>query len=298
MGYIYSLTNKVNGKKYIGQSQQLDINQRWRAYKTIKKGSIGTVLFRALTKYGVENFKFEVICVCFDDDCNYYEVDYIKRYSSMTPNGYNMQDGGKNPSITCRKKIILSDEQKEKRKGRFKGEKSPNFGKEMSVEQKKKISESLKKFAEKNKGKPRTPRKKTCMRTIEQYDKDNVFVSKYNSLTDAGKSINSSYHSILRYAKEGILYKGFYWRITSETRETKEVPYGLRLGHEALKKKVSQYDLKYNFIASYESISEAARTIKGTNPPIARCADTSDKYKQYKTYKGFIWKFSEQTQHL
>jgi group I intron endonuclease len=169
MGYIYVLTNKVNGKKYIGQSQQADIKNRWSAYRAMKKNSIGTVLLNALKKNGIDNFKFQIICICFDEDCNQYEKDYIKKYNTIKPNGYNMQDGGKNPSITCRKKIVLTDEQKEKMKGRNKGEKHPCFGKPMSEEQKKKISESRRNF-EANKDTSYKKRKCSAVnRREEQY---------------------------------------------------------------------------------------------------------------------------------
>lgn len=35
MGYIYLVINNINNKKYIGQSQCLDINDRWNAHKKI-----------------------------------------------------------------------------------------------------------------------------------------------------------------------------------------------------------------------------------------------------------------------
>jgi group I intron endonuclease len=289
MGYIYSLTNKVNGKKYIGQSQQADIKKRWGAYKAMKKNSIGTVLLRALKKNGIDNFKFQIICICFDEDCNQYEKDYIKKYNTMTPSGYNMQDGGKNPSITCRKKIVLSDEQKEKMKGRFKGEKSPNFGKPMSEEQRKKISESRKKFeANKDTLYKKRKRSEQKRRTVHKYDENHNLIGTFASLSEAAKTINTSYQTILTYANQAILYRGYYWT-TEETQHVKGlIPFGLTLGHEALKKRVNQYDLQNNFIRTFDSISSAARSVEGYNIPIAKCAKNPDATK---SYKGFIWKF-------
>lgn len=35
MGYIYLIENKLNNKQYIGQTQQLDINKRWKQHKNI-----------------------------------------------------------------------------------------------------------------------------------------------------------------------------------------------------------------------------------------------------------------------
>jgi len=38
MGYIYKITNKINGKCYIGETTKDDPNKRWKQHKnTIKK---------------------------------------------------------------------------------------------------------------------------------------------------------------------------------------------------------------------------------------------------------------------
>lgn len=255
----------------------------------MKKNSIGTVLFRALHKYGIDGFKLEIICICFDEDCNRYEKDYIKRYNTMTPSGYNMQDGGKNPSITCRKKIVLSDEQKEKRKGVCVREKNGNFQKTTSDEQKKKISESLKKYA---KNHPREPRKRKTppfCREIEQYDENNLLIATFKSLSDAARSIKTNYNVIHKYVKDGTLYRGFYWKAG------KEVSYHCLLtpflASNACRKKVFQYDLQDRFIAEHVSLSEAARSVSGNVTTLSRCASDDPKHKRNKTHKGFIWKF-------
>ncbi len=53
---IYQITNNINGKVYIGQS--IDIERRWNQHK-YGKGSI--ILRNAIKKYGINNFKFEVL---------------------------------------------------------------------------------------------------------------------------------------------------------------------------------------------------------------------------------------------
>lgn len=47
-GYIYKITNKVNGKSYIGKTNNL--NRRWNEHKSGKGGT--AILSRAFTKYG------------------------------------------------------------------------------------------------------------------------------------------------------------------------------------------------------------------------------------------------------
>jgi predicted GIY-YIG superfamily endonuclease len=47
MGYIYLITNTVNGKKYVGQTQQEDIESRWKSHKNLCENSIGRYLLNA-----------------------------------------------------------------------------------------------------------------------------------------------------------------------------------------------------------------------------------------------------------
>ena len=291
MGYIYVLTNKLNGKKYIGQSQQADIKSRWRSYHAMKKHSIGTVLLNALKKNGIDNFKFQIICICFDEDCNQYEKDYIKKYNTMKPNGYNMQDGGKNPSITCRKKIVLSDEEKEKRKGRFLGEKSANFGKPISDEQKKKLSEAVKRAFVDSKFKTRASSKGHVQKAVQKCDINHVVLETYPSILQAAASFGTSPAVIKRYAIEGKFYRGFYWKLISAIGVKKTVTPPWHLAVESVKKRVHQFDINQKFIASHTSISEAARTVNGCISTLSKCASEDEKHKRYKTHKGFVWSF-------
>ena len=57
MGSIYKITNKLNGKSYIGQTMQLVV-KRWRAHISRKSTS---AIHAAIKAYGKENFSFEVI---------------------------------------------------------------------------------------------------------------------------------------------------------------------------------------------------------------------------------------------
>ena len=163
MGYIYLITNTINGKKYVGQTQQDDIKSRWPAHRNMDSRCIGRYLLNAYKKHGIENFKFQIICICFDDACNTLETEYIQKYNCLVPNGYNLMSGGGNfkhhpetikkmsDSLKGRRTVILNEESKKKISESLKGDKNPNYGKKMSDEQKKKLSESHKKYWEENK---------------------------------------------------------------------------------------------------------------------------------------------------
>lgn len=90
MGYIYRIINKINNKCYIGQTKVADPNKRWIGHKNaIKAGAGCPLLGVAINKYGIDNFIFKVLIICFDEDMNKYEKEYIKKYNSFGDGGYN-----------------------------------------------------------------------------------------------------------------------------------------------------------------------------------------------------------------
>ena len=63
---IYKITNLINNKVYIGQS--VNIQQRFKKHKTkykdISNEESNKILYKAMRKYGLENFSFEIIEEC------------------------------------------------------------------------------------------------------------------------------------------------------------------------------------------------------------------------------------------
>lgn len=87
---IYKITNKINGKSYIGQSN--NIERRFQEHQT--KGSISRIpLDIAIKKYGKENFSYEIIEECDISKLNEREAYWIQQYDSII-NGYNCSVGG------------------------------------------------------------------------------------------------------------------------------------------------------------------------------------------------------------
>ena len=95
---IYKITNNINGKVYIGQS--VNITRRWREHRTRyhqdSKDSINSHLYRAARKTeGWNNWTFEIIEECPEDQLNSREKFWIKYYDSSNPEkGYNETEGG------------------------------------------------------------------------------------------------------------------------------------------------------------------------------------------------------------
>ena len=87
---IYKITNLINQKSYIGQSKTIEV--RWRHHKAAAKDPSNKgyeyPLYRAIRKYGIENFIFEIIEECSLEELDIKEQYYINKYNSIQ-NGYN-----------------------------------------------------------------------------------------------------------------------------------------------------------------------------------------------------------------
>lgn len=85
--YIYITTNKINGKKYIGQHK----GKPEDGYL----GS-GTNIIKAINKYGKENFSKKILCFCETrEEADAKEKYYIEYYNAVDDNNfYNLSEGG------------------------------------------------------------------------------------------------------------------------------------------------------------------------------------------------------------
>lgn len=86
---IYKITNKLNGKTYIGQST--NIERRLNEHKRKRFVTIDDYI----NVLGADNFEFETIEECPLEDLDKKEQEYIKKYNSIKE-GYNHQAGGYN----------------------------------------------------------------------------------------------------------------------------------------------------------------------------------------------------------
>lgn len=83
---IYKIENLINHKIYIGQS--VHIEKRWQEHCQKSKKSL---ISQAISKYGKENFSFQIIEEVDDISLlNTLESQYIQKFNSLAPNGYNI----------------------------------------------------------------------------------------------------------------------------------------------------------------------------------------------------------------
>ena len=93
-GFIYKITNKVNGKSYIGQTIQ-NVKERFYQHCATKcsQAILNMVIHKAINKYGKSNFTIEVIEEVESTNLNDRERYWIRYYDSYN-NGYNSTEGG------------------------------------------------------------------------------------------------------------------------------------------------------------------------------------------------------------
>ena len=210
---VYKITNKVNGKSYIGQTIQ-EPKRRLRLHYYSKSCR---ALNSAINKYGRENFVFTIVSRADNlEQLNHREAYYIKIYKTLFPNGYNLRSGGDNSR--------LSEETKNKISKANKGQIPWSFGKKLGPKSdlcKLKISLSkkgkkqnltfqqkqaqLKGILEYNKNKKKA---------IIAYSKKDNTILKFNSMCDAEKVgfYQSEISKCCNSKFKQYSHKGYYWK--------------------------------------------------------------------------------------
>jgi group I intron endonuclease len=260
MGYIYKITNTVNKKAYIGQTKQDDPNKRWKGHiSAIKYDNGCPLLTAAFKKHGVDKFKFEIIIICFDEDVCKFEREYVRKYNTLAPNGYNAVDGGevggmfKGKHHSEESKKIIGEKSREIQK-------DPEFRKANGE----KISAALKtsekwKTAVKE-GRVGTVNMKNRMNTeMSEEIKEKISISLKKYYTENGNNRN-------------------YMKLSEIMTKVNGKP-------------VKQYDKDGNFIKEYFSIAEGARQTSLTRKNVQACVSGYSK-----TAGGFIWRYADVTQ--
>ena len=138
---VYSVTNTINGKVYIGKTVMSDLRAYWnRSHRPLVRSGKGFLLHRAVRKYGENNFSLkEVAQAQNEQELSDLERTYINQYrSNHREFGYNLTTGGEGftgkHTAATRQKMSLAHT----------GHPSPRKGARLSDETKSKISVSKK----------------------------------------------------------------------------------------------------------------------------------------------------------
>ena len=136
---IYIITNLVNGNRYIGKTSKT-IEERWYCHCKCAEYGQQTYLYKAMRKYGIDQFKIDYLCDGLDDE----EVIMIEAHNPE----YNMTRGGTGGDTSTSPNYIQAMKKLDRRGsnnpmyGR-RGIDNPNYGKKHGPNTK--LSESKKK---------------------------------------------------------------------------------------------------------------------------------------------------------
>lgn len=205
-GIIYKWTNIITNKVYIGKTTR----EKQRKQEHLKdRKRYDFAFYRALNKYGVENFTYEVLFETYSNSkekinivLNALETYYIKKYSSRDKRyGYNLTSGGDGG-----KGVKLSKEQRLLRSERMKGEKNPMYGKHLSENQRKLLIES------------RIGHRPYNNKEVIQLSLDGNYINEYESALKAALSVGkyNDRSNITKACKQGRTALGYKWKYKYE----------------------------------------------------------------------------------
>lgn len=256
MWTIYCHQNKINGKKYIGQTNQENLNKRWKngaGYKP-KLNQNSTKFWRAIQKYGWENFEHIILETNIDtlEKANIREQYWIKYYDTFNNdnNGYNMTPGGENH--------LLDDETKQK------------------------LKETLIQTYKDHPEKAIYQREKQASlsgKAVYCFEKDKIYISLSEAARDNDIDISAITRCLLR--KNQITTNGLHWKYVDDNITLEDI--------EKTRKVVQKRVLCEETSIIYESLTDAAKAVNGDKSAISKCCRGVQK-----THLGFHWRYIDE----
>ena len=173
-GFIYKITNNLNQKNYIGKTTY-SVEKRWKEHQrdAFKEHLENRPLYKAIKKYGIENFSIEVIEECDISVLSQREIYWIEEYHSFS-NGYNATLGGDGKILYDYNIIVELLEQ---------GFTTQNICKIVGCS-----SDTVRKIS-KISNTPLNIVNNFCLtkKNVEQYDKLNNYIQSFDSYADAAR---------------------------------------------------------------------------------------------------------------
>ena len=187
MAYVYLITNKINGRKYVGSSRKSQIDENYY-------GS-GKVIKDALKKYGKENFQRDIL---WEGKGNARDIEtyFLKKINAANnPLYYNLTNDARGNNLhkeetkkTVSEKLTGKKFSKERCENISKAKKGSTTSKKgKSDGPKPKVSEAHKGRISPNKGKGKS---------VALYNINGEFISQYNSYYDLALDLNIHHETI------------------------------------------------------------------------------------------------------
>lgn len=290
---VYKITNKQNGKVYVGITNQ-GYKTRWYKHCSDSIHDSSFPIHQALRKYGINGFIVEVIEVCPTiENLKEREIYWIKELKSQTiETGYNLTVGG-----------------------------DGTFGRFHSIESKELMRQKA--FGRKANQQSRLimSLKSAKAKVVSMFTLEGKLIKTFRSASEAAKEIGANRANVAACARgkykqiKGYKFSYTDFILTDPLPEIKnEVKVKeKKVVSEEIKKRISdtnklrwdderrlqyslnniknkqilQYDLEGTFLREFRNVSEAVKTVNAsTHTNIAKCARGIRK-----TSCGYIWKY-------
>lgn len=279
---VYIHTNKINGKKYVGQTSQNPPEKRW--------GNNGSnydstpYFFSAINKYGWDNFEHEIIqtnltltealsleseLIASLDTTNKDKGYNIIQYGIGTI-GYKHTEEAKQKMSNAKKGRPPANKGKKATDESRKKMSQAHVGKKLTEEQKKKIGENSKTWWAKDENREKMSGKNNSRYGVKMSSETKQKISKANK----GKKLTDDHVKKLKESHIGI---------TQSEKTKKKIS-----DNSATKRNIVQLSLDGTFIASYSSLKNAEQQTGIKYQNISACLRET---KQ--SAGGFLWLYQE-----
>lgn len=219
MTTIYLITNKINGKKYVGKTLY-SLKKRFDEHCIGYKDN-HMYIDSAIHKYGKENFTIDVLTTCDDSEWKYWENFYINQCNShWSEGGYNLSWGGDHNPMEdeeVKRRHAVACASPEHREKLMKA----STGKKHTLESRAKMSKIQKEVYKNPELRRKVKLNQPKRIPVDMLDADDNLVMHFDTLMDAcryfGKSCaysSSIKNMIDKYNKNGkrSRFLGYYWR--------------------------------------------------------------------------------------
>jgi group I intron endonuclease len=111
--YIYTITNLLNGKVYVGQTVQENPKMRWYAHLADTKRGKKSYLYDSMRKYGIDNFQWEIVQQASNiDELNILETSWEQKFKLEGKILYNNRGTGNNKLHSEQSILKMKESQK------------------------------------------------------------------------------------------------------------------------------------------------------------------------------------------
>lgn len=299
-GYIYLITNRINDKKYVGQTITT-LKQRFSQHVTHSKNS-NQAICKAIAKYRKENFIIEKIEMVDDlskkelvEKLNVLEKKYIQEYKSLTSqHGYNIDIGGASCSYFSKPVDVYNLDANIIHRFDSANEVSRFY--EIDVNTVTNICNGKQNRCMKHdvifryQNEPFDKYDTTLIipnsKNIYQFTMDGDFVGEYNSAYDAVRTFNLDIHPtcLSKAARENKTAGGYVWSYKKEFK--------FDMDNYRNYVSVDKYSLDGNFWGNYKSVTDAGKSLNLEKVKTSWIADVCSG-KSISAY-GYIWRYRDE----